>query len=418
MIAPFTQSKSQEGLNLSLRDTIPLYMDPMPNQESSTGKTQIIRLADSAPVSSRSTVTELAPSSEGMGKGIAQLRANFESLLRDQAIYYPVAYRFKLQLGRGRQGIVFLGERQGSRGCVTRHALKIFDPGIYPTAKKYWTDMGRLADQISMLHTVSSPNLVDRDIYEEVNGIGYIQMEVIDGLDMQVFMKSATKEKVDAVAPAEDVARFNDVIFRLQQGHPTAIQPGVALYIMRHVLRGLETLHNHGFLHADVKPGNIMLDRIGYAKLVDFGRAVRINEPMSILLGSPMYMAPEVHRREAFHVQSDIYSAGLVLLEMLRGQPLTNPSVRKESDLLDLKMKLPETLPGLLPEYVRQNKDLVRILQLFLNPDYKKRFSTAEEAEAGNLGLRLVHTQLTKSNKEAEYGREIARFMGHLPSVL
>ena len=67
--------------------------------------------------------------------------------------------------------------RQGARGCVTRHAIKLFDPSIYGSAKKYWTDMARIAAQTSKLQLVKNPALVAPDIYEESNGIGYIQME-------------------------------------------------------------------------------------------------------------------------------------------------------------------------------------------------------------------------------------------------
>ncbi|HEY8240768.1 MAG TPA: hypothetical protein VIH35_04940, partial [Kiritimatiellia bacterium] len=101
------------------------------------------------------------------GRGTAQLVGNYRAIVEARAIYYPVAYRFVRELGRGRQGIVYLGLRQGARGSVTRHAIKIFDPGIYPSAKKYWTDMGRIAAQTTRLQTVKSPNLVTPDIYEE-----------------------------------------------------------------------------------------------------------------------------------------------------------------------------------------------------------------------------------------------------------
>ncbi|MGA1130126.1 MAG: hypothetical protein ACO3XN_08690, partial [Chthoniobacterales bacterium] len=104
------------------------------------------------------------------GKGMTQLAANYRAILEAKAIYYPVAYRFIRELGRGRQGVVYLGLRQGARGSVTRHAIKVFDPSIYPNAKKYWTDMGRIAVQTSKLQTVKSPNIVAPDNYEEYNG--------------------------------------------------------------------------------------------------------------------------------------------------------------------------------------------------------------------------------------------------------
>ncbi|HIE11554.1 MAG TPA: hypothetical protein EYP62_08065 [Kiritimatiellae bacterium] len=262
-----------------------------------------------------------------------RLKENYRNLVEQQAIYYPVAYRFARELGRGRQGIVFLGLRQGSRGCITRHAIKLFDPCIYRSPKEYWTDMGRIAAQTSILQTIRSPNLVARDVYEETDGIGYVQMEAIPGFDLRFLLGSRHLEPVHQKSSPEEWSRFTDVIFRLGGVRP-AVQPGVALYIMRQVLRGLETLHELGFLHCDVKPSNIMIDRLGYVKLIDYGRAIRIGERPMFLLGSPVYMAPEIHRREEFVVQSDIYSVGIVGLEMLTGHSLIERGRCSEAELL------------------------------------------------------------------------------------
>ena len=350
---------------------------------------------------------------DSFGKGSRQLIANYQAIVNARMIYYPVAYRFLKELGRGRQGIVFLGHRQGARGCVTRHAIKLFDPSIYTNAKKYWTDMGRIAAQTSRLQMTKSPNLVASDIYDESNGIGYVQMEMIDGVGLRYLLDGEHLEQARKVSTPEEWARFTDVIFRLDGGK-IRIQPGVALYIMRQVLRGLETLHEMGFVHCDVKPANIMIDRLGYGKLVDYGRAVTINEKVTMLLGTPLYMAPEVHRREPAMLQSDIYSVGLVGLEMLSGETLVKKPGVTEADLLNIKMHLPERLPSLLPEYVRQNAQFVLLLQRFLEPDPRKRYTSAEEAEVGSQGLLLVHKQLVQLGKDTEYGRELENYLSKL----
>ncbi len=354
---------------------------------------------------------------EGFGKGSQQLAANYQAIINARAIYYPVAYRFLKELGRGRQGIVFLGLRQGARGCLTRHAIKLFDPGIYPSAKKYWTDMGRIAQQTSKLQLMKSPNLVAPEIYEESNGIGYIQMEVIDGVSLRYLLDGQHLEKVKARSTPEEWAQFTDAIFRIEKGK-LRIQPGVALYIMRQILRGLETLHEMGYVHSDVKPANIMIDRLGYVKLVDYGRAVVAHEKVTILFGTPLYMAPETHRREPGVVQSDIYSVGLVGLEMLRGEPLLDVTKATEADLLKFKNDLPARLPDLLPEYVRQNAQFVVLLQRFLEPDFRRRYPSAEEAEVGSQGLLLVHKQLAQLGKDTEYGRELENYLAKLMTPL
>lgn len=358
--------------------------------------------------------TETIPRGPAPGKGTAQLVANFKAIIEARAIYYPVAYRFLRELGRGRQGIVYQGLRQGARGSVTRHAIKVFDPGIYPNAKKYWTDMGRIAAQTSRLQQVRSPNLVSPDIYEEYNGIGYLQMEMINGAGLRWLLDGDHLEKAKRASTPAEWSRFTDVIFRLD-GDQVAIQPGIAIYIVRRVLRGIEQLHQLGFVHCDIKPANIMIDQLGYVKVIDFGRAVTHEEQITFLLGTPMYMAPEVHRRERALVQSDFYSAGLVLLEMLRGKPLAPPDQRlNETELLNLKLKLFDDLPDYLPEHVRQNARFVDVMRRFLDPDPHRRFADAQEAESGKHGLIIVHKQLALAGKDTEYGRELEDYLSKL----
>jgi serine/threonine protein kinase len=122
-------------------------------------------------------------------------------------------------------------------------------------------------------------------------------------------------------------------------------------------------------------------------------------------------MAPETHMRKPSTIQSDIYSVGLVLLEMLRGKRFVETFNMTEEDLLKFKSSIPERLNDLLPEHVRQNKLFVQLIRRFLDPDPAKRFRLAEEAESGDEGLRLVHKQLVQLGKDTEYGRELQKYM-------
>jgi len=340
----------------------------------------------------------------------ARLIESYLSLVKRSEIYYPVQYRFVRELGRGRQGIVFLALRHGARGCVTRHAIKVFDPAIYPDAASYWTDMGRIASQTSSMQTIQSPNLVDVDSYDEVDGIGFAQEEVINGIDLDQFTTGVHLERVRSRVHTREWARFNDVIFR-QQEDTLRIQPGIAIYIMRMVLRGLEALHRKGFVHGDIKPSNIMVNRVGTVQLIDFGRAARANERTHTLFGSPLYMAPEVHRREPIQVQSDIFTIGLVGIVLLAGKKTVFKRVLSETDLQDLKLNLASQLREILPPYVLENHKLVALLQRFVAPQPQDRFPDAQTAESDVQGLRMVHKQLTLSGKDSDYGRELSAFV-------
>src|SRR5450759_4674092 len=88
----------------------------------------------------------------------ADLLEHYRALIRARSIPYPVAYQFVKELGHGRQGVVFLATRHGARACPTTNAIKLFDPGIYSSAAKYWTAMGRIAKQISLLQPMNKVN--------------------------------------------------------------------------------------------------------------------------------------------------------------------------------------------------------------------------------------------------------------------
>lgn len=352
----------------------------------------------------------------GIQRDRERLIENFEQVLADQVIYYPVCYRFAEEIGRGRQGVVYLAHRQGGRGCLTKHAIKIFDPGIYSTPSVYWTDMGRIASQISVMQQLRSPNLVSMETYDEINGIGYLQMELINGVDLRYILTGKRMEQVAKITPPLEWSVMRDCIFR-DENDGRALQPGVAIYIMRMMLKGLEALHDAGFIHSDIKPSNVMVDQFGYVKIIDYGRAVKPNEKVSILLGSPLYMAPENHRREPATEQSDIYGVGMVGLELLRGKPLVDASHMTEEDLYNFKMDLPNRLMDLLPPHVRENEAFVGVLAKFIHPDPGQRYRDVIVAETEQEGLRIVHRQLIALGKDVDYVRVMGSYMSRLCKI-
>lgn len=365
---------------------------------------------------SNTQVTKLDAVPYGIQRDRERLIENFDQVIAEQVIYYPVCYRFAEDIGRGRQGVVYLAHRQGGRGCLTKHAIKIFDPGIYSSPSVYWTDMGRIASQISVMQQLRSPNLVSMETYDEVNGIGYLQMELINGVDLRYLLTGNRMDQVEKITPPLEWRVMRDCIFREKEG-VRALQPGIAIYIMRMMLKGLEALHDAGFIHSDIKPSNVMVDQFGYVKIIDYGRAVKPNEKVSILLGSPLYMAPENHRREPATGQSDIYGVGMVGLELLRGKPLVEASHMTEEDLYNFKMELPSRLPDLLPQHVRENEAFVEVLTKFIHPDPARRYRDVVVAETEGEGLRIVHKQLIALGKDVDYVRVMGSYMSRLCKI-
>ncbi len=342
-----------------------------------------------------------------------ELIGNYRQLIRKRSLPYPVAYRFIKEMGHGRQGVVFLAERQGARGCLTHHAIKLFDPGIYSSSPVYWTDMGRIAQQISTLQPVNNLNLVSCDFYEECNGVGYVHMEAINGIDIQFLIDGKHTQLARSRSTDEEWNHFMQVLFRIENNR-VSLHPGFALYLIRNILRGLTVLHDHGFIHGDIKPTNIMIDVQGRVKLVDFGRAVRIGEKVNILLGSPLFMAPEVHRREPGCLQADLFSAGLVALEMLVGKQITSMMDYNEEELIDFKTNLAARIEDWLPPDVLKNDELTIVLKRMLEPDLADRFPTAKEADSGEMSFASARLWLRDYERETEYERELEIYLRKL----
>ena len=103
--------------------------------------------------------------------------------------------------------------------------------------------------------------------------------------------------------------------------------PERAMDITAGVLAALDYAHRHGIVHRDIKPANVMLTRSGDVKVMDFGIARAVNDAgttmtaASAVMGTAQYLSPEQARGEVVDARSDLYSTGVLLYELLAGQP-------------------------------------------------------------------------------------------------
>ncbi|MCM0598533.1 Stk1 family PASTA domain-containing Ser/Thr kinase [Periweissella fabalis] len=142
---------------------------------------------------------------------------------------------------------------------------------------------------------LTHPNIVEIYDFDEEDGIQYLVMEYIDGMDLKTYIK-----------------RYFPI--PLQQ----------VVHILKQVLSAVSAAHKAGIIHRDLKPQNILIDKQGNAKISDFGIAMTNSElamtQTNTIFGSVHYLSPEQTRGGMATDKSDVYSLGIILYEMLVGK--------------------------------------------------------------------------------------------------
>jgi DNA-binding response OmpR family regulator len=156
-------------------------------------------------------------------------------------------------------------------------------------------------------------------------------------------------------------------------GKPVA--PTEALKFFRELMFALGDIHEKGILHRDLKPQNLMFRRDGSLAIVDFGIAKNIaaadRTGAGEVLGTPRYMSPEQVQGRALDLRTDIYSAGVLLYQMLTGKHLFDGETAMEVAMHHLNTE-PPPLPAHLEQYQR-------LLDKLVEKDREARFRNADE---------------------------------------
>ena len=206
-------------------------------------------------------------------------------------------YRVLKELGRGAMGIVYLAEdvELSRRVAIKTIALTGNDP-------ERDRHEARFRQEARAAGAVSHPAIVTIYDVGREGDVAFIAMELVEGRELRELIRDGALTLSHAVEIAASIAD------------------------------GLAYAHQHGVVHRDIKPGNIMVLGDGRVKLMDFGIA-RLHQPSvktqtGVMLGSPQYMSPEQIAGEEVDGRADVFSLGVVLYEMVTGlKPFDAPDL-------------------------------------------------------------------------------------------
>ena len=180
------------------------------------------------------------------------------------------------------------------------------------------------------------------------------------------------------------------------------LTPGLSIMMGAAIAAALDATHQHGYIHRDVKPGNILVRPDGHFLLADFGiaKALQASEGSdltsdNIMMGTAKYLSPEIVRGKPLDGRADLYSLGLVLYECLSGKVPFLSDNDADTALARLQRE-PTNLAHLRPTL---SPRLVRVVHKLLarNPDH--RYQTGEETRLALLAAlrdeRDDHTSIT-----------------------
>ncbi len=201
-------------------------------------------------------------------------------------------------LGRGAMGVVYKGFDPHIERTV---AIKVIRKAAFDD-DEIGEALGRFRREAQAAGRLVHPNIVTVYEYGEENDTAFIAMEYIEGHSLKELLASQTNFTLAEVVD-----------------------------ILSQLLNGLSYAHTNGIVHRDIKPDNLIFTPDGTLKIMDFGVARLESSSLTMagsMMGTPSYMAPEIFSGEEVDQRSDLFSAGIILYQLLTGhKPFSGSSM-------------------------------------------------------------------------------------------
>jgi uncharacterized RDD family membrane protein YckC len=262
-------------------------------------------------------------------------------------------FRIASEIGRGGMGAVY---RAVDLSLDRDVAIKVLPDGLVGNAALE----DRFKREARAQARLASPNVVPIYFIGELpapegrRGPLYFAMELVDGETL------------------ED---------RLERGETTTAEE--ARQAMLHVARGLRDAHRAGIIHRDVKPSNLIRDRGGWVKIVDFGIAKPVGGARDggtitqdgAVLGTPLYMAPEQARGEAVDHRADMYALGCTFFHLLAGAPPFDGA----TPFVIVAKHMTDAVPDVRTHAPRVPSELAAIVRRLMQKEPEARYADYDE---------------------------------------
>jgi serine/threonine protein kinase/Tfp pilus assembly protein PilF len=287
-------------------------------------------------------------------------------------------YQIIEELGKGGMGKVYKAQDTDLKEKV---AIKLLKPEIAADKKT----IERFRNELKFARKIRHKNVCQMYDLNKEEGSHYITMEYVAGEDLKSMIRMMGQ-----------------------------LSSGKTIFIAKQVCEGLAEAHRLGVVHRDLKPQNIMIDKDGNTRIMDFGIARSLKTKgitaAGMMIGTPEYMSPEQVEGKEVDQRSDIYSLGVILYEMVTGRvpfegdtPFTIGVKHKSEEPKD-----PKEFNTQLPE------DLNLVILRCLDKDKEKRYQSAGEvrAELTRIEKGIPTTEIEIPKRKPLTSREITVTFG------